>query len=69
MDKDLNMLIISAIACGCCLVNSYWYYRLGKDHLGEDWSLYVIYLALGILLLVMVVIDYVLYVQGVTKYV
>lgn len=65
MDKDLNMLIISAIACGCCLTNSYWFYRLGKKHLGEDWYLYFVFLALGILFLVMIVIQYILYVQGV----
>ena len=65
MDKDLNMLIISAIACGCCLVNSYWYYRLGKDYLGEDWNLYFVFLACGILFLVMTVVQYILYVQGV----
>lgn len=64
MDKDLNMLIISAIACGCCLVDSYWLYKLGKKHLGEDWYLYFVFLALGILLLVMIVIQYILYVQG-----
>lgn len=64
MDKDLNMLIISAIACGCCLTNSYWFYRLGKKHLGEDWYLYFVFLALGILFLVMIVIQYILYVRG-----
>lgn len=66
MNKDLNMLIISAIACGCCLSSSYWFYRLGKEHLGEDWSLYVVFLMLGILFLVLIVIQYVLYIQGVS---
>lgn len=65
MDRDLNELIVSAIACGCCFVNSYWFYRLGKKHLGEDWSLYVVFLMLGILFLILIVIQYVLYVQGV----
>lgn len=65
MDKDLNELIVSAIACGCCLSNSYWFYRLGKKHLGEDWSLYVVFLMLGMLFLVLIVIQYVLYVRGV----
>lgn len=65
MDKDLNMLIISAIACGCCLGNSYWIYKLSKRHLCEDRFLYVVFSALGILLLIMIVILYILYVRGV----
>ena len=65
MDKDLNMLIISAIAFGCCLGVSYWLYNFSKSYLDEDRFLYVVFLALGILLLVMIVIQYILYVQGV----
>ena len=65
MDKDLNMLIISAIACGFCLGVSYWLYNFSKSHLDEDRFLYVVFLALGILFLVMIVILYILYVRGV----
>lgn len=64
VDKDLNFIITVAFACGVSLSFSYWLYKTREERLKEEKGLFVVFGMVGVLLLLFLVIDYILYVRG-----
>lgn len=62
VDKDLNFIITLAFACGVSLSFSYWLYKIREERPEDERGLSAVFLMVGVLLLLLLVIDYILYV-------
>lgn len=62
VDKDLNFIITLAFACGVSLSFSYWLYKIREERPEDERGLFAVFLMVGVLLLLLLVIDYILYV-------
>ena len=61
-DKDLNLIITLAFACGVSLSFCYWLYKIREERPEDERGLFAVFLMVGVLLLLLLVIDYILYV-------
>ena len=61
-DKDLNLIITLAFACGVSLSFCYWLYKIREERPEDERGLFAVFGMVGILLLLLLVIDYILYV-------
>lgn len=62
MDKDLNLIIITAFACGVALSFSYWLYKTREERPKDERGLFFVFAMLDILLSLFLVFYYVSYV-------